>query len=91
VTKDVINTLKNILVDELFVEVPQDQIDADDGLQSVLGLDSVGFIELRVHCERLFGVPINDEDFSPDNFRSLSRVARLIARLKSGEEVIDAS
>ena len=87
---DVIKTLKGVLVNELFVEVPETEISADDGLQSVLGLDSVGFVELRVHCERLFKVRINDEDFSPENFRSLGRIAQLIAQLTPNKERSDA-
>jgi acyl carrier protein len=88
---DVISALKGVLINDLFVEVPEDRIGPDDGLQSVLGLDSVGFVELRVHCERLFGVQISDEDFSPENFRSLRRLAQLIDALQSQQEMSHAN
>jgi acyl carrier protein len=90
-TDDVIKALKFVLVNALFVEVPEDQIGVDDGLQSVLGLDSVSFVELRVHCEDIFRVRISDDDFSPENFRSLNRLAQLITKLRSGLEVVDAN
>ena len=80
---DVVETLRGMLVDDLFVETPKDQIGLDDGLQSVVGLDSVGFVELRVLCEQRFKVQISDSDYSPENFSSLRRLAGLINRLQA--------
>lgn len=74
-------TIKRILVDDLFVTVPQSDIDLDDGLRDVLGLDSLGFVELRSQCEYVFGVTISDEDFVPENFSSVRDLARLVTRL----------
>lgn len=79
---DIVAALRRILVNDLFVEVPEDQIGLDDGLQTVVGLDSIGFSELRVLCERKFGVEISDEDYTPEHFSSLRRVATLIERLQ---------
>ncbi len=72
--------LRNLLVNELYVEMEQDKIGLDDGLQTVVGLDSIGFSELRILCERKFGVEISDDDYSPENFSSLRRIAKLILR-----------
>ena len=80
---ELIASLRHLIVSDLFVEIPEDQIGADDGLQSVVGLDSVGFAELRVLCERHFNILINDEDYAPENFSSVRRLARLIERLQS--------
>ena len=80
---DVADTLRGMLVDDLYVEVPKDQIGLDDGLQSVVGLDSVGFVELRVLCEQRFKVQIGDNDYSPENFSSVRRLANLIERLQA--------
>ena len=57
--------LRRTIVDDLFVEIAPEQIGLDDGLRTVVGLDSVGFVELRVLCERKFGVQISDEDYTP--------------------------
>ena len=73
--------LREILVEELFVDVPVAQIGEHDGLRNTLGLDSLGFIELRAQCERIFKVTICDEDFSPTNFSTIATVTALIARL----------
>jgi acyl carrier protein len=72
-----------MLVNDLFVELPPEQIGLDDGLRNVVGLDSVGFVEVRVLCERRFGIQIGDEDYTPDNFSSVRRLATLIQRLQS--------
>lgn len=74
--------IRRILINDLFVETTEDQIGLDDGLQTVVGLDSIGFSELRVLSERKFNVQISDEDYSPDNFSSVRRLANLILRLR---------
>jgi acyl carrier protein len=83
---DVITTLRQIIVNELFVEIPEDQIGLDDGLRTIVGLDSVGFVELRVQCERRFNVQINDDDYSPENFTSIRQLANLIDRLQTARK-----
>lgn len=77
-----VGTIRNMLVNDLYVELPADKIGLDDGLQTVVGLDSIGFSELRILCERKFNVQISDEDYSPENFSSVRRVATLILRLQ---------
>jgi Cys-tRNA(Pro)/Cys-tRNA(Cys) deacylase len=76
-----------MLVKDLFVDVPAERIGEDDGLQSVLGLDSVGFLELRALCENRFGIQIADADFGPDNFRSIGKLADLVVRLHAPVQV----
>ncbi len=74
-------TIRRMLVNDLFVELPEEKIGLDDGLQTVVGLDSIGFSELRILCERKFDVEISDEDYAPENFSSVRRIARLVGRL----------
>ncbi|MEV6628722.1 acyl carrier protein [Amycolatopsis sp. NPDC051106] len=78
------NTLREILVADLYVDVPADGIHAEDSLQETLGLDSLGFIELRARCEQQFGVAISDTDFTPVNFRSISTIADFVVRRQAG-------
>jgi acyl carrier protein len=86
---DLMAALKSLLINDLFVEIPAEQIGVDDGLRSVVGLDSVGFVELRLLCERRFNVQINDEDYTPENFSSLGRLATLIERLQTSRQAAD--
>jgi acyl carrier protein len=85
--EDVIAELRKTIVDDLFVEIPEDQIGLDDGLRTVIGLDSVGFVELRVLCEQKFGVEIGDEDYTPENFTSIRLLADLIDRLQAARQL----
>ena len=78
--------IKKILVEELFVEVKESDIDIKDGLQSVLGLDSLGFIELRVQCENLFNVHISDKDYNSENFSNIESIMNLIKKLQKDEK-----
>lgn len=81
--EDVIAGLRKMIVNNLFVEIAEDQIGLDDGLRTVVGLDSVGFVELRVLCEQKFNIEINDDDYTPENFTSIRLLANLIDRLQA--------
>ncbi len=81
--EDLIAALRKIIVNDLFVEIQEDRIGLDDGLRTVIGLDSVGFVELRVVCEQKFNIEINDEDYTPENFTSIRLLADLIGRLQA--------
>jgi acyl carrier protein len=83
VRDDLICALRRMIVNDLFVEIAEEQIGLDDGLQMIVGLDSIGFVELRVLCEQRFNVQINDDDYIPENFSSIRRVANLVDRLQS--------
>lgn len=80
---EILTTLRKLLVTDLFVEQAESAIGTEDGLQSALGLDSVGFLELRVLCERRFDVKIADDDFNPGNFSSIGRIADLVVKLRA--------
>ncbi|MGD0939461.1 MAG: acyl carrier protein [Terracidiphilus sp.] len=81
--EDLIASLRSMIVKDLFVEIDENDIGLDDGLRTVIGLDSVGFVELRALCEQKFNVVINDDDYTPENFRSVNVLANLIDRLQS--------
>ena len=83
--EELTSSIKKILVTNLFVEIPEEQIGLDDGLQSVIGLDSVGFLELRVICEDQFNIRISDDEFNADSFRTVNRLAALIANLQAAQ------
>lgn len=84
---DLVLALRGMIVNDLFVEIPEEQIGLDDGLRKVVGLDSVGFVELRVLCEQRFNVEINDDDYTPENFTSIRLLANLIDRLQASRDV----
>ncbi|MBI3688125.1 MAG: acyl carrier protein [Actinobacteria bacterium] len=77
-------TVRRILVDDIFVEVPVESMNDDDSLRDVFGLDSLGFVELRVQCQQAFDVKITNDDFTPDNFATIRSVRELVERLLAG-------
>jgi acyl carrier protein len=79
---DISESIKDILRDELFVEYPKDEMRPDESLRSMFGLDSLGFVELRVQLEERFGVQISDDDFSTENFATIDSVTALVQRLR---------
>jgi acyl carrier protein len=79
---DLIAALRKMIVSDLYVEIAEDDIGLDDGLRTVVGLDSVGFVEMRVLCEQRFNVEISDNDYTPENFTSIRLLANLIDRLQ---------
>jgi acyl carrier protein len=81
--EDLIKGIRKLIVSDLFVEIAEEQIGLDDGLRTVVGLDSVGFVELRVLCEQKFNVEINDDDYTPENFTSVRLLANLIDQLQA--------
>ena len=84
-----IDTLKRILIDDLFVEVSYEEIGVDDGLQAVLGLDSVSFIEMRMLCEEHFNIKIDDDEFSPENFRTRASLGNTLVAVLPGDARVD--
>ena len=84
---DIQAIISRMLVEDLFVELPEAEIGAEDRLRTEFGLDSLGFVELRVLCEQRFGIRISDEDFSPENFTSVASVAGLVRELQAAQRV----
>jgi acyl carrier protein len=76
--------LKDILREDLFVELAKDNIGATDSLRKDIGIDSLGFVELKTQAERRFEVTISDDDFTPENFATIASLASLIDRRRNG-------
>jgi acyl carrier protein len=72
--------LKDILIEDLFVEVEKHRILPAHSLRLDLGIDSLGFVELREQVEKRFNIAVPDDEFTPENFSSISSLASLIAR-----------
>ncbi|MBJ7221971.1 MULTISPECIES: acyl carrier protein [unclassified Brenneria] len=81
--KNIENTIVSILIDDLFISTPRSEIDLDENMRDGLGLDSLGFSELRAQCEYAFNVKIEDEYFTPKYFDSIRTLSRLIADLRA--------
>lgn len=79
--------LRDILIEHLFIEVDKDRILSTYSLRQDLGIDSLGFVELKEQVEQRFGIEISDDDFTPEHFSTLSSLASLITRYCSAHSV----
>ena len=76
--QEVIAILKNIVANRLDLDIPESQINDEAGLSSQVGVDSIGFIELRYQCEEAFKIQVSEEEFGPDNFFSCKTLSEFI-------------
>jgi acyl carrier protein len=72
--------LRDILIEDLFVEFEKDRILPTHSFRQDLGIDSLGFVELREQVEKRFSIVISDDDFTPENFSTISSLTSLINR-----------
>ena len=77
--------VKDILIEDLFVEFEKDRILSTYSLRQDLGIDSLGFVELREQVEKRFRIVISDDDFTPENFATISSLTSLIDRQRCVE------
>ena len=81
----IIMTLKQILVEDLDLDVSHEQIGDDASfLEDGLALDSISMAEFIDHVERKFSIRILDEDLETATFKSLGSVASLVQKRSSG-------
>ncbi len=72
--------LRDILIEDLFVEVEKEKILPTYSFRQDLGIDSLGFVELKEQVEKRFSIAIPDDDFTPENFSTISSLTSLIHR-----------
>jgi acyl carrier protein len=72
--------LRDILIQDLFVEFEKDRILSTASLREDLGVDSLGFVELKDQVEKRFNIVISEDEFTPENFSTLLSLAGLIDR-----------
>ena len=58
--------------------------DDDDSFLQEGIVDSVGVLELVLFVEETFGVAVDDQDITPDNFDSVNKLADYIRRHVDG-------
>jgi acyl carrier protein len=89
-TKDqIVNDLKKILVEDLFVEIPFDEIKLTDTLSADIGLDSVAHIELFAILQDKYGITVATDQDSLVNYRTVQSMSDYIWNklLAAGKQV----
>jgi acyl carrier protein len=70
------------LVREFAPALPSEDARARHADLSDAGLASVSTVKLMLAIEAEFDLAIPDDDLTPENFRSIAAIERLVARLK---------
>lgn len=71
--------LERFIVGELTVGRGIESIEPDEDLLARGIVDSHGVMELVGFLEERFGLRIRDEDLTPENFQSISRIEAFVA------------
>lgn len=79
--------IKEILVDELMLDIEVDEIETDTPLMGPdsLGLDSVDALQLVVAIEKHFGLKITDPEEAKKSLRSVATIATAITTFKASQ------
>jgi acyl carrier protein len=65
------NDVKKILVEDLFVDIPLEELKETDTLSTDIGLDSVAHIELFSIIEDRYGIKVDTDQGSLENYRTI--------------------
>lgn len=80
-TRDIIRQIKNILVEDMQLNVVQDEVPDDYSLlERGLGLDSILIAELISRIEDRFGLQLDDRVLEAELFNNLSLLAGFVAK-----------
>ncbi|WP_240655722.1 acyl carrier protein [Paraburkholderia phosphatilytica] len=86
--QQIVDRLRHVIATQLDVDISPERIGLTDGFQSVIGIDSIGFIELKYQCEEAFGIRIDESEFVPDNFLNCDVLASFVlSKLNAGAAV----
>lgn len=77
----IIDTLKQIIAEDLDLNISYEQIGDDASfLDDGLALDSISMAEFIDHVERRFSIRILDEDLDTATFKSMGSVVSLVQK-----------
>ena len=79
--------LKNFILTEFAEQIEQKSIDVNDDLLSMGIVDSMGVLQIVNFIEEHFGIKVEDEEITIDNFRTISAVARFVNDSQSSESL----
>jgi acyl carrier protein len=74
----VVTDIKHILVEELFIDIPKDELKDDDLLSNGIGLDSVGLLELIAIVEEKYAITVERRNDNEGTL-TLAQFARYVA------------
>ncbi|MDZ7344717.1 MAG: acyl carrier protein [candidate division KSB1 bacterium] len=70
--------LREFIVAQFMYEQNNKSLDPDDDLLNQGIVDSMGILQVVNFMEEKFGIHVNDEEITPENFRSLRTLTDLV-------------
>lgn len=70
--------LKIMIVDRLMLKAQPADIGDSDDLMEKWGLESVQLMEIVIGLEEVFGIALEDEEFSLKKFRTVANIAEVV-------------
>ena len=77
------NEIKRFIVTEFAPDVRADELDADFDLLDNGVVDSLGLLRLIAWVGDRYGLPVEDMDLTPDDFRSVNAIRRFVGEAAS--------
>ena len=78
--KRVEQTVKELMVERLYLKVKPEEIADDALIMETLGVDSVSVFEIVVGLEETYGLSFEDDEFRIENFRTPKSIADYVRR-----------
>ncbi len=75
--------LKEFIFREIMPGEEMTQLDEEDNLIDSGILDSLGMVKMITHLEEEYGIDVEADEMTPENFRSIASIAALISSGKS--------
>ena len=73
-------TVKELMVQRLYLKVKPEDIADDALIMETLGVDSVSVFEIVVGLEETYGLSFEDDEFRIENFRTPKSIADYVRR-----------
>jgi len=70
--------IKQLLVERLFLKMKPEDIGDEEPLMATYGIDSVALFELVVGLEEVYGITMEDDEFSLDLFQNIKSIANFV-------------
>jgi acyl carrier protein len=77
--------VEQFIVSELTQGRGISSVDVDDNLLAKGIIDSHGVMELVAFLEERYGISVGDEDLTPENFESVTRIQEFVTRKRNGQ------
>jgi len=84
--KSIEDTIREMLVERLFLKVEPSEIEDDARLMETFGVDSVSVFEIVVGLEEVYGLSFEDEEFDIEIFQSVRSISEYVRRKIEAQE-----